>query len=225
MPNAQFARRWHQVKTTKMKQTIFFKLILLAIFITGIPSCQDEDMCGDLGGPYIYDARIIDFQVEIIEKQVAPTEWQPYQQGETVNANELVIYLKSYNEQIAFHERTIRGGLFMNSAYACSPARVPRTDQEFVSLTITSTEDYDTDHPAGSDLIELFLTRGEQDGVNDPKMPLSQHLAMNSDYFILNPPTLFLSKSPDNISTHTFKFELELSDTTFNFQTPEVILK
>ena len=207
-----------------MKQINFFKLILLSIFITGIPSCQDED-CGDLGGPYYYDVRIIDFQLGMIEKQVAPREWQPYQQGDTVNANDLVIYLSSYNEQIAFHEPTIRGGLFINSAYACSPVSLPRTDQEFVSLNITSTEDYDADHPAGSDLIDLFVTRGEQGGVNNQKIPLSQHLATNSDYFILNAPTIFLSKSPDSKSTHTFKFELVLSDTTFNFQTPEVILK
>ena len=215
-----------KLKMTNLKQTNFIKLFLLSIFIIGIPSCEEDCICCDLKGPYHFDAKIVNFEVEGIDKQVAPSFWEPYRQGDTVNATgELAIHLKSFIQQIAFQKNSIKGGLFMNSAYACSPVNEPRIVQEFVSLRITSTEDYDVNYPAGSDLIDLFVAIGEQDSVNKQKIPLAQHLATNFDYFILRAPWLFLNKNPDSISTHIFKFELVLSDTTFNFQTPEIILK
>lgn len=194
--------------------------------MTGIPSCEDDCMCCDLEGQGYYDARIVDFQVDRIDKRVAPNKLRPYLQGDTVDADgDIVIYFDSYFERIALNMSSPTGGLFINTAYACTPAYLPRTEQKFVKLTITSTEDYDPDHPAGTDLIDLFVTRGEQVGTNDQKMPLTQHLAMNSDFFIHSPPWVFLNKNPEHVTKHIFMFELELSDTTFTFQTPEIILK
>lgn len=207
-----------------MKNT-FARLLFLIIFIFGIPSCKKDCDCCDLEPSY-FNARISDFEVKRVERQVSSADWEPYQQGDTVNANgDLVIYFQSNIERLAFRHRTVNSGLFTHSAYACSPAELPRTKQEFVSLSISSNEDYDDEHPAGSELIDLFFTRGEHDGEHDQKMPLSSHLETNSDYFILHAPWVFLNKNPGKVSTHIFKFELVLSDTTLNFQTPAITLK
>ncbi|HSI75425.1 MAG TPA: hypothetical protein VK957_06010, partial [Lunatimonas sp.] len=106
----------------------------------------------------------------------------------------------------------------------CTPAQMPRTDQILTNLKITSTEDFDGHHPAGSDLIDLFDISGRS-SANNQKSPLSQYLVGSSDDFIISAPLLFLNKNPENISAHVFQFQLELSDTTFHFQTPELILK
>ena len=209
-----------------MIKTNPLKILLVLVLMTGIPSCDKDCDCCDIDGPVYYSARIIDFYIDRIDKQVAPTQWERYTTGDTVNANgDIVIYLDSFNEQIAFHRKRSTNYSFINSAYACSPAYLPVTEQEFVNLTITSNQDYDSAHPAGTDLIDLFVTRGEPSAENNVKMPLSQHLATNSNYFILYAPWIFLNGSPDEISKHIFSFELELSDTTFTFQTRELILK
>jgi len=208
-----------------MKPINLFKLTLFAVFITGIPSCTKDDDCSDLKGPVYYNAKVIDFRVGRIDKRGGPNGWTYYFSSDTVNANgDLIIYLRSENERLAYQNNATKGGLFINTAYACEPNYRPRTNQDFVSLTITSTENYDADHPAGSNLIDLFVTNGEN-GVDQPNTALTQHLASNSDYFIVSPSYVKFNKSPDNISRHTLIFELVLSDTTFNFQTAELTLK
>lgn len=211
-----------------MSRSFFYKIALLSIFICGIPSCEEDCNCCDLDGPTYYQARIVNFEVERVDKQIAPQDWEAYRTGDTVKAQgDLLIYLRSYAERVAFFKSPSRaeGGLMLPSAYACSPVYLPKTDQKFLRLSITSSQDYDQDHPAGADLMDLFMSSGEPERHTNQRLPLAQHLSENSDYFILQAPRLYLNKSPDLPSRHVFQFSLELSDTTFSFQSPELILR
>lgn len=165
------------------------------------------------------------FAVERVDKRVTSTQWAAYLPGDAVNASgDLIIFLKPALDRVVSNKNLSKNGLFINSALACTPAQMPRTDQILTDLKITSTEDFDARHPTGSDLIDLFDITGRS-GANNKKIPLSQLLVGSSDDFIISAPLLFLNKNPENISPHVFQFQLELSDTTFHFQTPELILK
>ncbi|WP_158858756.1 hypothetical protein [Lunatibacter salilacus] len=209
-----------------MRKPHLIKLILLSFFLIGFPSCEEGCICCEFDGPVRYDARIVGFAVERVDKRVTSTQWAAYLPGDTVNASrDLVIYLKPDLERVVLNNNLSKNGLFVNSAFACTPAQMPRTDQILTNLKITSTEDFNAYHPAGSDLIGLFDISGIRYSAKNQKIPLSQYLAGSRNDFLISAPSLFLNESPENQSTHIFKFQLELSDTTLHFQTPELILK
>ena len=208
-----------------MRKPHLIKLSLLLFFLIGFPSCEEGCICCEFDGPVHYNAKIVGFVIERVDRRVAASQWGTYLPGDTVNAaGDFAIYLKPDLERVAINKDSKSNGLFVSSAFACSPPYSPRTDQILIDLIITSSENFDAHHPAGSDLIDLFDISGRS-SANNQKSPLSQYLVGSSDDFIISAPLLFLNKNPENISAHVFQFQLELSDTTFHFQTPELILK
>lgn len=204
----------------------FSKLVLFTLFIFGIPSCQEDCDCCDLEAVY-FAARVVDFDADEVKKQVAPKEWQAYLTGDTINAiGDLSILLRTNFERIVFQKSSGRSVGFVNAAYACTPALNPTTDQGFVSLGITSSADYNENYPAGTDLLDLFTTyTGSCHSGNHEPIALTQYLEMYSQCFILSGTRIYLGSNPSSPSAHTFEFELQLSDTTIHFHSPEIILK
>ncbi len=215
-----------------MKVQNLFKYFLVTIFITGIPACSlncDDAACecGTGGGcPYV-NVTIDDYRATSILYRFNH-QWENYN-GNEVYANKRVrINLFSYHNRVAFYKQPkgVRfNGLFTNTAYACSPVEPePLTNQDFLGLTITSNTDYDSLHPTGTDLKDLFITYGkswEHYYDREPiDTPLVNYLNRHPKHFILHSPPVVLAKSPSQPSEHIFTFELELSDTTFTFDTP-----
>jgi len=92
----------------------------------------------------------------------------PIPEGQTVTNNNFIVELESSgNVYTVTNERNIFFKLsLINSAHACSQAQ-PRTYEIISAITITSNNDFDDKHPAGSSLNDLFTveyTKGR--GVN-----------------------------------------------------------
>lgn len=202
------------------------KILLLSVFLTGIPACERRCDCCPIEGPVYFQALITDYQVAGLQKQISPSHWASYRNGDTIYAaGDLKIQLAAVVEQIALLRAAPKqNGLFMTSAYACSPIYLPRSDQRLLALSITSDADYDAAHPAGSDLKDLFESDAPGPSSPTPKISLRQYLDEESDHFLLHEPVLYFRQNPAQPSRHRLQFELQLSDTSFSFQTPPFIL-
>lgn len=210
-----------------MKYLSLLKVLLVSVMVIGIPSCSDiifdDCMCCDLeGGNFNAEVEVYGFEplrVQFIKNHA----WTNYQIGEIASGDHgLSFGIHPFLKEIVSLPVYKSGSWFVTSAYACSPAYSYHTSQQLVDVKITSTSDYDLEHPAGTNLIEYFKVRASAD-INE--IPLSEFLGTYPNEFILQGSQLFLSKSPESIGKHSFTFEIELSNTTFRLSSIEMLIE
>lgn len=85
---------------------------------------------------------------------------------------------------------------FFQSAYACSPPDL-YSEEKITDIIITSDEDYDETHPAGTDLRNLFEVNSRSNGI----LNIDEYLSIQPN---IEDVELKLLKAPETEKTFTF---------------------
>lgn len=115
----------------------------------------------------------------------------------------------------------------INSAYACSPG-IPETDEKIDSIVITSTKDFDINHPSGSELSDLFdiIVLDHANNIYHKKFRLKEYIKSNP--FVPNELTLILTKQPDLTTDFEFLvkyYQNGIDYDYFEFLTNKIVIK
>ena len=135
-------------------------LLTLYLFIgILVPSCDwFTDDC-DCSGYQYFDVEGLDLQAFVNE-----AEGRRVEENETLRLSDFegfyLDYLVTYHARA---ERCSRGSFNLLSpllACSCLPGGTGSKTEELVAFTITTLNDFDADHPAGSSLNDVFLYQG-----------------------------------------------------------------
>jgi hypothetical protein len=124
-------------------------------------------------------------------------------EDDTVVYNMYSIYIKPKQETY-FAQHTSRWNFsLIHSAYACDPG-IPQTDEKIDSIVMTTNKDFDSSHPAGTELSDMFdvVVRDDANGIYYEKVTLKDYLDTNP--YVPNELVLILNKQPD--MTTDFQF-------------------
>lgn len=122
------------------------------------------------------------------------------------------IQVQHLTEEVALRKPQIYWGL-IQSAYACScPGDYLKSKEEIVSVKIISNNDFDTNHPKGSDLSSIFMVKRYY---NDELSPINDYLKTLKLEYQSNYPFqkgIFLQVAPTIAKKHKFKIAITLTD-------------
>lgn len=175
---------------------INYKFILsftLLVYFLGVFSCKP---CNNSG---LIKQIVTDLTWEFVEIE----NLDSFQSGErlirksqtkdSVNYQDFALDINTITQMVSSEKKTFNFGL-IQQAYACEPA-IPIILESIIELEITSDQEYDKDHPAGSNLADLFeisildqINQVTNSGFmdltaflqNDPKMPFQLTLKLKS---------------------------------------------
>jgi|GEM_PF-3602850 len=198
------------------------KIAFALLLVTGIPACEkpaSDPLCPDLGPPSPSTVKVTRYGIS--EITTGSIEGSYYGQ-EVMAKDSLAIHLAPKTDYtVAEHVERKQPFSLINSAFACSPARYLVTKQKLLEFNITSSADFDAEHPAGTNLIDLFYTY-------DKKSNKSQLPAAIKDFasdLLVYESIIRFGKSPAIPGTHVLNFKVVLDDTSFVFQSGELKLK
>jgi len=186
--------------------------ILLTLFLTigfFFPSCivSDDDDC-NCGGSRFFDVEgleILSFKDDSRSSINLP--------GETISlatyGGLYIDYLARYHAQLT-PKRDWSFSL-MNTAYACSciVGFDGSKEEELVSFSITTLNDFDNDHLAGSDIVDLFDVRGTF--FSEENESLSDYLANMTGKLMQEDMLLMPTKVPELNAEVKVRVRMELS--------------
>lgn len=114
----------------------------------------------------------------------------------------------------------------INSAYACDPG-LPQTDERIDSIVITSTKDFDNNHPSGAELSDLFdiIVLDYANGIYYEKYTLNDYVETNP--YVPNELVLILNKQPDLITDFQFLvkyYQNGIDYDYFEFSTDKIVI-
>lgn len=209
------------------KKVVLVLAIYLVLSTMSLISCNTDDC----GGPFNNRYKTTGF------------EWSHYRVTNSEDAisgldlqtivNDSVVY-NQYAISIFFNQEYYRaqnvnvekiGG--MNRVYACSPAE-PITDEKLEDILITSEIDFNAEHPAGTNLSDLFDVVVTAYGYSDYDRKYSI-----GEYLASKPPvpiklTLILKEAPQTIGEFAFFVQLYLEGIDFayfGFTTSEIVIR
>jgi hypothetical protein len=207
-----------------------FKFILsvfLLVYFLGVFSCRPCNNTGlikqivtDLTWDFVEIENLDSFQSgeRLIRKS---------QTKDSVNYEDFALDITAITKMVSSEKKTFNFGL-IQEAYACEPA-IPTILESIIDLEITSDQEYDRNHPIGSNLADLFeisildqINQVTNSGFmdltaflqNDPKMPFQFTLKLKSPpavsknlkfkFFIL----LFGNNKPSTFEIETSKIKV-----------------
>lgn len=221
-----------------MKKKSIARFVCLVVLIFGIPSCQDD--CGDLNGPVYYDVEVTGFEIPLAEEMVSDellcsktqgnTNGEgcfiPYRGGNFVDAKDsLLLYIRpSLAQKMAESKKMFPSGgfWFASAAYACSPVMIPKYNQRLQELYIRSNKDFNSQFPAGTNLVSLFSVLTEENEFISLPVKIQNDTAffLQEDHRALK-----FNESPEREGAHVLTFEAILNDTSFVFKSDTLKLK
>ncbi len=147
--------------------------------------------------------------------------------NDTIDYNLYSIFITPITETyFAMIQRSNSFGL-IKSAYACSPI-IPTTEDKIDSILIISDNDFDSAHPAGTDLSELFniVVNDQTSNIYYEKFKLNDYISTKP--YVPNEMTLILN-SPPNL-TINFGFTVKyyqngIDNDYFEFNTDKIVIK
>ncbi|QCK16855.1 DUF5034 domain-containing protein [Mangrovivirga cuniculi] len=150
--------------------------------------------------------------------------FEQYQDTDTLDAVYEFVLMQSLDLNVNFLSEATSYGLFSTTAYACSPLVSYSLMDSVKSVVITSDNDFNSEYPAGTNLVGLFNMLD----IGSERIPFSAD-NLNNAYFLDNfqkdPLTLYITKAPGEASKHVFTIEIETSSKTLSSTTDEVILE
>ncbi|WP_035560364.1 hypothetical protein [Hymenobacter sp. IS2118] len=129
---------------------------LLAALVLGLPACGLlGNECGRDNPPTYFDVQGLDVAVT---RQPVDKPWEVVSPGASVASRELRLFLLLRER----HYTVAPSRGFMSAAYACDPlpAGSRGSTERMDSLSVTSLNDYDAQHPAGTPLTDLLAVGG-----------------------------------------------------------------
>jgi len=134
-----------------------FKFILstfLLVYFLGVFSCRP---CNNTG---LIKQIVIDLTWDFVEIE----NLDSFKSGErlirknqtkdSVNYEDFALDITAITKMVSSEKKTFNFGL-IQEAYACEPA-IPNILESIIDLEITSDQEYDKDHPSGTNLADLF---------------------------------------------------------------------
>ncbi len=202
--------------------------VYFAMFIIGLISCDEINDCG----PFPNKFKIIGLDwanYKAIYSDTSDTRLLlSYIDNDSVIFNEYSIFIAPRQETY-FAQKSIDWNFnLIQSAYACSPV-IPTTDEKIDSIVILSHKDFDTNHPAGTDLSDLFkiVVLDNANGIYYVKYGLKNYLSTNPT--VPNELTMILKEQPD--LTTDFEFSIKYyqkgigDNDFFEFTTDKIVIK
>jgi len=188
-----------------MKRAAFFTLTFF--FLSSIfAACCMSTSCG-CGGGEGSSYKVTGFDLSLLEYSESANDPNPFDNpalptNAAVAHDQFIFAFDPDIAPIAFNKSILHSAA--NFAYACDPSYLP--SQEYVSIKITSTSNYQTasgNFAAGEDLFSLFTMHGAS---TRETLSQSDPAAYDNSFF------LTLKTPPVSASTHRFTFTFELSD-------------
>lgn len=200
---------------------------ILFLFIVLLSSCQDNSpnpLCGSSRAEF-YD--IQDITVNgLLYEGTDPVYTFSYRKlipvGQVVTSYNFILELKA-STNIRYVKNTknqLTNLSIISSAQACSPA-LPITNEIISMLNITSSDDFDATHPAGSNLNELFTVVYTNGNGAKTDFYLNGIKTYNVNEFVAAAPQgmmsihLKLIQSPSISKTQNFKIEYMQTDSDY----------
>lgn len=193
-----------------------FKIITLTILLTTgffLPSCDDEiDSCD---GVDIASYQYFDIEGVEIQEYKSLNIQGVLHTSDTVALNDLdkiyIDYLVDYTASNT--PRNNWSFSFMPTANACSilPGTKGSKEEALVDFTITTLNDFDTDHLANSNINDLFDYHGGYLDLLTTPIPLTQFLNDLTGNLQEEDMILELKKAPEINSEFKIKVAMELS--------------
>lgn len=138
----------------KNKLLTLFGAFILMLFLS-LFSCEDDIDCG----PFHSKFKTTELGWSISEAVYSETADVKLSindiQNDSVDFDKYAIVLHPDTESYSANTPSPWHFSLIQSAYACSPPPLS-TDEKIDSIFITSTTDFDANHPAGTDLADLF---------------------------------------------------------------------
>lgn len=193
-----------------------FKSILLLFLLTNvfiIPSCEEKDSCDGIDfNQFLY------FNIEGLEYDWSGTN------SDTVAFEELGNLYIDYETEYSASVHPKEKGFFslIPSAYACSilPGTEGSKEEELVSFTISTLNDFDEEHLANSNINDLFDYHGGNLDFLENPIPLTQYLEEQTGLLQEEDMFLSLTKAPEINSEFKMKVVMELStEEVYEFET------
>ncbi|MDD4209657.1 MAG: hypothetical protein PHI52_04890 [Bacteroidales bacterium] len=209
------------------------KIILIfsayfAILIIGLIACDEINDCG----PFPNKFKVVGLDwvnYKAIYSDTADTKLLlSYIDNDSVIFNEYSIFIAPRQETYFAQNSVDWNFSLIQSAYACSPV-IPTTDEKIDSVVILSQKDFDTNHPAGTDLSDLFeiVVLDNANGIYYEKFEIENYLSTNPT--VPSELTLILNHQPD--MTTDFEFSIKYyqkgieDNDFFEFTTNKIIIK
>lgn len=190
----------------KKLKIIGLTLILITGFI--IPGCERNDDCSDVSASY-FDV------IGIGELIFLNTSRNIIAPSETVAFDELGRIHIYYDSD--YHTMELPGRDWSFSlipiAHACSPivGEKGSETEALVSLSITTLNDFDADHLAGSNINDLFDYHGSDSEILNTAIPLTQFIDEQTENLQHEEMVLELKKAPELNQAFKVKVAVELS--------------
>lgn len=184
-----------------MKNKNLAKIIITAILIIGIPSCD----CGSL----TTNLKFKGFEMLLVETK-HNNSWSAITGNNSNNIDSLRFNLTPILVATTSIKRSKSNSFFIQSSYACSPAEFLTVDNEITDVSIFSSNDVNEKYPAGSNLADLFSIPG---GFLIGKKYLS-----NDHYY-------YLKQHPATKGKHSFTFKITMKDTIIMRTSQEILIE
>lgn len=196
-----------------MKNKNLVKLVITAILVIGIPSC---DPCE---GPLISNYKFKGFETAQVERK-RNNNWTATT-DDSNNIDSLRFRLISTLDYARVLKSTKSNFSFIQSSYACDPVIIEKVNKEIIDFSIFSSNDMNKNYPAGSNLNKLFFV-GNYYGASDS---LSYCLKRKPNEILLGRQYYYLKQHPDLKGKHSFTFKITLNDTTITKTTEEILIE
>ncbi|MFN6945724.1 MAG: hypothetical protein ACK4ND_12325 [Cytophagaceae bacterium] len=210
-----------------MKRKIILILTAYVLLpIVGIVSCNKHD-CGPF--PNRYKTVGLDwFNYKAIYSDNPDSSFTLSEiENDSVDYNQYAILIKPKQETYFARSSNFGNFSLVKTAYACSPVE-PKTDEKIDSIVITSTKDYNANHPSGSDLSDLFdvVVVDHSNHVYYERYSLSNYIKTTP--FVPNELTLLLKEEAQQTTDFEFlvKFYQDGIDKDyFEFLTNSIVIR
>lgn len=209
------------------------KIILIfsayfTILIIGLIACDEINDCG----PFPNKFKVVGLDwvnYKAIYSDTADTKLVlSYIDNDSEIFNEYSIFIAPRQETYFAQNSMDWNFSLIQSAYACSPV-IPTTDEKIDSVVILSQKDFDANHPAGTDLSDLFeiVVLDNANGIYYEKFEMENYLSTNPT--VPNELTMILKHQPDITTDFVFSikyYQKGIDDNDFfEFTTNKIIIK
>lgn len=194
------------------------KLLLTSVLVIGfiLPGCNDDIDCDcSFVKPYF---EVVGLNTELIQSNAAPVQWQDFQG----RMEFIATYYGDLNIEKA--EKIFYTFSLIPTASACSclPDGYAGAEVGIDSLSFTTTYDYNSNYPAGSDISEIL----EFSDWGSEFKSYQDYRTQNDEFLQFEMQTFRLKQAPDvNNTTLQLTIRVVLDDgKEFEFMTEEINL-